>query len=213
VTRTGRPEGSFPAVEIVTARLRLRGYRPDDAEAHRAVFDSDQARRWSIAPDPYPLELAQEWCSVRAHEIRASGDGICWAGDDRESGKLVGFTGVHRTDWAQRSTEVSANACQAVLGQGYASEALRAISHWLLTECEFNRVQITTVADNLAPQRVAEACGFVREGVLRNAGTHRLERADLAVYSLVPDDLAHLPVPAYAVTEPVEESESILART
>lgn len=194
------PQGIFPDVEIVTERLRLRAYRPSDAEEHRRVFDSLEAMRWSIAPSPYPQDLAERWCGALASEIRLSGDGICWAGEDLATGRLVGLTGFHRTDWEVRSTDVSANAAQAVIGQGYAREALRAISHWALTACAFARVQITAAIGNIPPQRVAEACGFVREGVLRNAATDRLLRTDLAVYSLVPADIEGQPVPEYTVT-------------
>jgi RimJ/RimL family protein N-acetyltransferase len=200
VQQPAPPTGIFPAVEIVTRRLRLRAYRSTDAQAHRTIFDNAHSRRWSITPWPYPPDLAERWCSDLANRIRLSGDGICWAGEDRETGRLVGLTGFHDTNWVQRSTEVSANASKEVMGRGFASEALRAISHWVLTECGFNRVQITAAAGNLAPQKVAEACGFVREGVLRNAGTDAIGRVDMALYSLVPDDLPHLPVPEYSVT-------------
>ena len=42
---------------------------------------------------------------------------------------------------------------------------------------------------NTASQRAAEKAGFMREGVARNAGYVHDGRVDMALFSLVPDDL------------------------
>lgn len=46
-----------------------------------------------------------------------------------------------------------------------------------------------TASDNHASQRVAERCGFIREGLLRSYEERQGRRCDLVVYSLLPDDL------------------------
>lgn len=198
--RTGEAEQNvFPDVEIWTTRLRLRTYVAADAEEHREIFANEAARAWSVVPQPYTEEMARDWCIREAQRIRRSGEGICWAGEDRRTGRLVGMTGFHRTDWDRRSCEVSASAAETVQGQGYATEALRAISHWLLRIQRFNRLQITADTRNLAPQLVADACGFVREGVMRNGGVFRGRVVDTVLYSLLPSDLDSLSKPEYQV--------------
>lgn len=190
----------FPDVEILTARLRLRPYTEDDVAGHLAIFDHDLARQWSIAPQPYTWEHAKEWCTHLAPRVRTTGDGICWAGEDRESGRLVGMTGLHNTDWGDRISELSANAVREVHGRGHAREALAAISHWALTEQRFLRLRITAQLGNVPPQRVAESCGFVRQGVVRQAGTDRAgNRVDMVLYTLTRDHLRGLPQPEYSV--------------
>lgn len=196
------PRWTFPAVEIITARLRLRSYTAADVDEHAAIFDHELARDWSIAPQPYDRRRALAWCTREAERIRLTGDGICWAGEDRETGRLVGMTGFHNTDWERRVADVSATAAASVIGRGYATEALRAMSHWLLTKQGFNRIQILTDVRNRAPQYVAEACGFVHEGVLRNGGNFRDRTVDMAVYSLIPSDLDRLTTPEYEVRSP-----------
>lgn len=195
-------QGRFPRVEILTRRLRLRAYTEADVDQHKEIFAHEVARAWSIAPQPYTRERALDWCRHEAERIRQSGEGVCWAGEDRVTKRLVGMTGLHHTDWQLRTTDVSATAAAEVIGRGYASEALRAISHWALIDRAFNRVQILAHAGNTAPQHVAEACGFVREGVLRRAGSHRGEPADMVVYSLTPADLSRLPEPDYTLQYP-----------
>jgi RimJ/RimL family protein N-acetyltransferase len=183
------PVGLFPQVEITTERLLLRAYAEADIEGQVAMFDHDIVRRWSNAPQPYTLEHGRAWCTRMAAELRTSGEGVCWAVTDRCTGQLLGCTGFHHTDWRNKVTDVSATGAPWAVGHGYAKEALRAISRWALIDQRFNRLQITAATGNAAPQRVAVACGFVREGILRNAASGRSGQVDLVMYSLVPGDL------------------------
>jgi RimJ/RimL family protein N-acetyltransferase len=180
---------AFPETEIATDRLLLRAYTEADIEDHAAMFDHEIMRLWTNAPHPYTREHSRAWCTQMADGIRTSGDGICWAVTDRFSGRFLGCTGFYRTDWCNKVTEVTASGAPWAVGHGYAKEALRAISRWALLEQRFNRLQIRTAIANPAPQRVARACGFVREGILRNAGSLRSGQVDMAMYSLIPGDI------------------------
>lgn len=50
------------------------------------------------------------------------------------------------------------------------------------------RLELRTMVGNEASQRLAERCGFVREGCERRSIWLRGERHDAIVYSLLPDD-------------------------
>jgi RimJ/RimL family protein N-acetyltransferase len=179
----------FPEIEIATARLLLRAYVETDIEDHAAMFDHELMRLWTNAPCPYTLEHSRAWCTRMAGDIRASSDGVCWAVTDRLSGRFLGCTGFYRTDWCNKVTEVTASGAPWAVGHGYAKEALRAISRWALLDQGFSRLQIRAAICNPAPQRVAQACGFVREGILRNAGSTRSGQVDMVMYSLIPGDI------------------------
>jgi RimJ/RimL family protein N-acetyltransferase len=180
---------AFPEVEMITERLLLRAYTEDDIEDHAAMFDHDLVRLWSNAPQPYTLEHSKIWCTRTANEMRTFGEGITWAVTDRITGRLLGCTGFHRTNWRDRVTDVSATGAPWAVGHGYAKEACRAICRWALVDQQFNRLQITAALGNHPPQRVAAACGFVKEGVLRNAGSSKFGQVDMVIYSLVPSDV------------------------
>jgi ribosomal-protein-alanine N-acetyltransferase len=75
-------------------------------------------------------------------------------------------------------------------GRGRAGRALRLFSRWALTQSGVARLQLWTVPDNVASQRVAERAGFQREGLLRSYGEVDGRRVDAVFYSLLPSDLA-----------------------
>jgi RimJ/RimL family protein N-acetyltransferase len=71
-------------------------------------------------------------------------------------------------------------------GKGYASEALRLFGDLLFAErpgC--HRLQLIIETWNEASVRVAEACGYLREGVLRRAGYSPGAPEDCFLYSRV----------------------------
>ena len=76
-------------------------------------------------------------------------------------------------------------------GKGRAARAVRLMASWALPTMRLARLQLHTDPENVASQRVAERAGFTREGVLRAYnGRGDGTRADVVVYSLLPQDLA-----------------------
>ena len=53
-------------------------------------------------------------------------------------------------------------------GKGLMTEAVKAVSEYLLKECEFNRVYCMVRESNHASNRVCEKAGMKHEGFLRN---------------------------------------------
>jgi RimJ/RimL family protein N-acetyltransferase len=72
-------------------------------------------------------------------------------------------------------------------GKGYASEALRLFSDLVFAEHpECHRLQLIIETWNEASARLAEACGYAREGILRKAGySSATDPEDAFVYSRV----------------------------
>ena len=70
-------------------------------------------------------------------------------------------------------------------GRGIATHAVRLLSDWALTDLGVARLEITCAPGNVASQRVAERCGFVREGLLRSHMRFKGGRRDTLVYGRV----------------------------
>ena len=108
---------------------------------------------------------------------------------DRTSDAIVGSIGLFHADWEVRSAEIGYGVRSDERGKGYATEALDAVARWALAEGGIQRAWLTANTDNLASVRVAEKAGFRREGTLRRAGLEDDGLHDLAVFSLLDDEL------------------------
>ena len=76
-----------------------------------------------------------------------------------------------------------------VLGQGYASAAVRATTEYLFRTVGVRRIQCFVLPINYRAVLVLERCGFVKEGTIRE-GFYWPDKGivDLTVYSLLPTD-------------------------
>ncbi|MGI9613303.1 MAG: GNAT family N-acetyltransferase [Acidimicrobiales bacterium] len=76
-------------------------------------------------------------------------------------------------------------------GQGIVTEALDVVTTWVFEEYEVARAHLITHLDNQASQRVAERCGYQREGILRAWEPVKDQQPDVVMWSRLASD----PVP------------------
>ena len=72
-------------------------------------------------------------------------------------------------------------------GRGVATRALSLVADWAF-EGGIERLFLLVHPENEPSHRVAQRCGFSREGVLRAFERFKGQRADLVSWSLLPDD-------------------------
>jgi RimJ/RimL family protein N-acetyltransferase len=157
-----------------TERLLLRVFEPEDAvQLHQALVESIDILRRFLWFLPWVAEeqtlLAAEVRCRRAKANFLLRTDLAYAVLEKTTGRLVGSVGLHRTDWKLPSSEVGYWFRSSAVGNGYASEAVRAVSGWAITELQVARLELITLEDNTASRSVAERCGFVLEGVHPNA--------------------------------------------
>jgi RimJ/RimL family protein N-acetyltransferase len=180
---------SFTEARIVTERLELREFGPQDAAVVKALVAAGD--RTSLPPGaPSQRPDVDAWLAEGVHRHRLEGGGVHLMILERASGELVGAISLFRTDWEARSSEVGYGVRPDRRGRGYASEAVAAVAQWVLAEGGMQRIQLCAVTGNLPSLRVAEKAGFRREGTLRRAQLEDDGLHDLAVFSLLDDDPA-----------------------
>jgi RimJ/RimL family protein N-acetyltransferase len=120
---------------------------------------------------------------------RARGESIELAVIPAGGGRLLGAIGlvVDRHDAAR--AEVGYWVAPWARNAGVASRALALISRWALGPLGLARLDLYASVSNAASLRVAGRCGYAREGTLRKAWFRGPAREDLAVFSLLPEDL------------------------
>lgn len=185
----------FPPTTLVTERLTLRPLRAEDAADVHAVWNDETYLRFApvgLATAGADLTRALDWCTTRVEEQRRAGHGLSFAVEHTDQRQLVGHLALFGTNWTAMVTDIHYWTAPWWRGNGYATEAVVAVTRWALSEQGFARVGLRAVVDNVASRRVAEAAGFHFEGILRNATVTRAGRGDLAGYSRIPSDLPEI---------------------
>jgi RimJ/RimL family protein N-acetyltransferase len=80
----------------------------------------------------------------------------------REDGRAVGAMGFHGVPDKEGGAEVGYDLAENARGQGYATEALRALSEWALARDDVGFLFAAIDRDNAPSQRVVARAGFTR---------------------------------------------------
>lgn len=191
-----KAQPTTPTLIVLPAELRgprivVRPYQADDAEAVFTAIDEsrDHLRPWMPWVDHHgTVDDTRDYCIRSAAKWMLRSDlplGIFTI----EDGRYLGGTGLHGVDWALRSFEIGYWLRVSAEGHGFMTEAVNLLTSFALVELRANRVEIFCDATNTRSRAVAERCGFVQEGRLRNA---RLDNdghpGDTLVFSAIPGD-------------------------
>jgi RimJ/RimL family protein N-acetyltransferase len=150
-------------VEILTARLRLRGWTPADEAPMAAINADPEVTRH--------LNRAVDEAAVAAFLGRARGHwdehGFGWfAIESRDDGRLLGFAGVSYPTFMPELAarpELAWRLARAAWGQGLATEAARAARDDAFARLRLPELISIIHPDNERSQRVAVKLGMAPE--------------------------------------------------
>jgi RimJ/RimL family protein N-acetyltransferase len=144
---------------LQTARLRLE---PVTAEAARAVIAGDFSHLAASG-----LKPAEGW----PHEDTADGlamvvkTGLPLSWFIVADGAVIGDCGLHGPVDEAGNAEIGYGLAAPSRGQGYGSEAVAAITGWLLSRPEVRQLRACTLTGNVPSRRVLEKAGFTYTGI------------------------------------------------
>lgn len=102
---------------------------------------------------------------------------------------MLGGGSLYDVDLENRRAAVGYWLADDGRGRGTATHAVRLIARWAFSELSLARLEITCGPDNDASMRVAERCGFVREGLRRSHRSFKGARRDTVIFGLLPGEL------------------------
>ena len=151
------PDRCIPVLE--TERLLLRAPRETDAKAVAAsINDRRIAENTLRIPHPYALKDAQAFIAA----ANASDGEVAFLITSRD-GDVLGGCGLATRDGA--APEIGYWLGLAFWGQGYATEAARAVIDHAFVEIGYDALVAGARVSNPASRRVLEKCGFQWTGV------------------------------------------------
>ena len=165
--------------------LRLDPFSLEHLPGVEAMLDDPDSLRFTRIPEPVPPAFAQTWLE-RYEEGRRDGSREAFAIVD-DGGEFLGIAVVPEIDRETRTAELGYVVAPAARGRGVATEALRQLTAWAF-ERGMVRLELLISVDNAASKKVAERCGYVREGVLRSAYFKQGRREDTEIWSRLATD-------------------------
>jgi RimJ/RimL family protein N-acetyltransferase len=161
-----------------TARLTLRRFTSDDAD-NLVALDSDlEVMRYLNGGIATPRDVIEREILPGFMVSYAPGGGYgVWALIERVSGAFLGWASLRPDGQRPGEATLGYRLRPAAWGQGYATEAARALLAAAFRDSALQRVTATTYQDNAASRRVMEKLGMTL------AHVYRYTDADLAADS------------------------------
>jgi ribosomal-protein-serine acetyltransferase len=174
---------------LATQRLELRVPRFNDgAMINAAIVESAaELAKWMPWADPTPdVANTEKWVrtAVAKFALRQEFHFLMFL---KAGGEYIGTCGMHHFDSKIPMIEIGYWLRTSQCGNGYMTEAAKAITAFALDALKCQRAQIRCDARNVRSGRVAELAGYILEGTLRSdSRDQRGELRDTRIYALLP---------------------------
>ena len=177
-----------PVPTLEGARCVLRALHVEDSASLARHADNEAVWRnlFEGFPRPYTLADAQAWCDGARRPAAA---GLVWGIE--VDGAVAGCVSLRPdTGWLRCNAELGYWLGEAHWRRGIMSEAAARITAWAWAALpEVTRLYAPIFAWNEGSQRVAQKCGYQREGVLRQSAVKNGQVIDRVLYARVRADL------------------------
>lgn len=149
--------------EIETERLLLRGPIPGDVAVLAAYVGDPDYLRYLPKRDLTALARAEQTLNTitQIWEQQPLSD-IAWVITQKLTGQLIGWTGAGPAK-ENSEAELVYMLGKPYWGQGFATEAARAVVRYGFENREWDRIVAAIIPGNIASGRVLEHLGFVYE--------------------------------------------------
>ena len=181
------------ALELVTERLQVRGWRTGDAEDALAIYGVADVIGWltPVTDRIGDLEAMQAvltaWIEAQQNLEAPRGR---WAIERRSDQVVVGGLAIRLLPPYEQDLEVSYQIRPDDWGRGYATEATSALIEWALAQSDVEELFAVTVPDNAPAIATAHRLGLTWVGETdkyygRTLWVYRIRAGDLATDPLI----------------------------
>jgi len=167
--------------------IRLEKLSDSHLSGLASLLEDPEVLENTRVPEPPPQGFERDWLQAyKDGDADGTRDGF--AIEDAETGEFLGIAGLVAIEAKESQAEIGYIVVREARGRGIATRALRLVTDYALGEVGLARVHLMIGGENTPSMRVAERCGYQREGVLRSLYVKPGRRADMVVYSRLPGD-------------------------
>jgi len=177
--------------EVSAERIVVRRYRPGDGDNLFAAVDESREHILPWMPwGPGHQTVEDSERLIRGWNAKWTlREDLPMGIFEKETGRFIGGTGLHRIDWNIGSFEIGYWVRKSAAGKGYVTDAVKLLTALAFDKLKANRVFIRCAAENLKSAGVAKRAGYVYEGLIRNSVKDADGQLhDILMFSLIPDD-------------------------
>jgi RimJ/RimL family protein N-acetyltransferase len=174
--------GSRSAIRV---QVRLEPLSERHLDDVAALLDDPDVLRFTRIPEPPPADFARTWLA-RYESARVDGSAEAFAAVD-DDGTFLGLALAPQIEPEAGEVELGYITAPAARGRGVAAWMLRELTAWAFAQGAL-RIVLIINSDNIASEKVAERCGYTREGVLRSIHLKQDIRVDASLWSRLPSD-------------------------
>ena len=174
---------------LESSRLILRRFQMEDAAGmyHNWASDPECCKflSWDIHKSIEETEsIIQSW-------IKEYNNGsLNWIVELKDTHEVIGSICAITVSKKHDTAELAYCYGSKFWGRGYATEALRTVIDYLLSDCGLYLIEARHISGNPASGRVMEKAGMHRDAVLRDRRINKVtkERNDSIIYSITKEE-------------------------
>jgi RimJ/RimL family protein N-acetyltransferase len=176
-----------PEPQLADGVIRLEPISAVDHAALLELVGDEAVVAFTHVPTGADADFVTGWI---ARYDRGWLDGSCagFVARDVADGSFLGFAAIVHLDLEGHEGEIGYAVAPAARGRGVARRSVQLLTGWGFDELALIRVVLDIDVANPASERVAESCGYRREGVRRSAYFKEGRRADVGIWSRLRDD-------------------------
>jgi [ribosomal protein S5]-alanine N-acetyltransferase len=169
---------------LKTDRLLLRQLSMDDAADVFAYASDPEVTKYTSWSTHQAIADSEKFLDtvITNHFI---GQSMGWGIVHKRDQKLIGTCGFASWDCNHARAEIGYVLSRQYWGQGYMTEAVKAVITFGFHAIMLNRIQATCMVDNLSSARVLQKVGMQYEGTLQEYAFVRDRYFDLKLYAII----------------------------
>ena len=177
-----------PATPLSDGVLRLVQLERRFEADFEALTEDPDVIRFTRVPANRSDGFAAKWIDTYV-DAWAEGSRAGFAIVDAATDEFLGMVALVQIDLALGEGEIGYIVAPAARGRGVAGRAILLLARWAFRDVGLERLEAWIDVANEPSKRVAEGAGFTYEGIRRSVHFKDDQRADMAIYSLLPGEV------------------------
>ncbi len=145
---------------LETAHLRVRKFKPADAQRLYENHLEEEMREWF--PNESYVDIAEAQAAIEFYIDCVDNHQLPYvlAIELKETGELIGDTGVNRGEGNSPEIEIGYSICKKHRGKGYATEVACAMTDYIIKTFGIHAIYGRVIRGNNASAKVLEKSGY-----------------------------------------------------